>query len=127
MSDDLTPQDSAALIERRASPFQNYAQRDYVTYSFLDSFPLAEYGSLLSNPLYANATTSGAFNSCAAPPKCAIGDAGNHLAPASEFLSQVASRFERLLDGQALGQVRGLTAAFQFPPDPGGAFHHLLA
>lgn len=51
----------------------------------------------------------------------------NHLAPSSDLLAQVTSRFERLLDCQALGQIRGLAAALQLPPDAGGSFAHLLA
>jgi len=50
-----------------------------------------------------------------------------HLAPASHFLSQVASRFERLLDGKTLSQVRGFAAAIHVMPNALGSFAHLLA
>ena len=64
---------------------------------------------------------------CAAPFRMRDCRIGNHLAPASDGLSQVASTLECLLDSQALGQVRGRAAALQCTLDPSGALHHLLA
>jgi hypothetical protein len=52
---------------------------------------------------------------------------GIHLAPTSNGLAQVAPGFKRLLDGEALRQVRGYAAMLQLSPDSGGPFRHFFS
>lgn len=48
------------------------------------------------------------FTYCAAPPDLRDRDSDNYLAPSADFLPQVSHVFERSLDRETLGQIRGL-------------------
>jgi len=50
---------------------------------------------------------------------------GNHLTASLADSTQVAPCAERLLDRQALGQIRRMTAGCQLPPQPGGSVFDL--
>lgn len=91
-------------------------------------FPHAPYGSeRRPHALNAGEGTHAEWTGCDAPRILRDRRAVNHLAPASDGLTQVAPLLERLLDGQALRQVRGIAAELQMPPDASGSLVDLVA
>ena len=87
----------------------------------------ADPDSPVSYEFFRNEEIKLSENACDAPPSLRDRASQNHLAPSPDLSTQVSSRFERLLDCEALGQVRGLAAALQLLRDARSPFAHLLA